>query len=106
MKTVEDLLDVIITKTSIDIVMIESIRRCYVHQTNEGTYDVAYVVSMGNSQYAIVVFHHNNDDAEIYTIHGHRHSSRIKQLRQCGFNDLDIHEITDFSLEEIRNLHT
>lgn len=102
MKSVEDLLDVIVTKTSIDMVMIESIRRCYVHQTPEGTYDVAYVLSMGNAQYTIVVFHHSDDEADIYTIHGHRHSTRIKQLRQCGFNDSDIHEITDFSMEEIR----
>ena len=103
MKTVEDLMDVILTKTNMDFVTIEQIRRCYVHQKSNGEYDVAFVVSEANAHDTIFVFNHMDDTVNIYTIHGHRHSGRIKQLRQCGFNDLDIHEITGFKMEEIQN---
>ena len=102
MKTIEDAMDVIMLKTTIDPVFIEQIRRCYVRQKSNGEYDVAFVVSEGNARDTIIVFNHKDDSTEIYAIHGHRHNTRIKQLRQCGFNDMDIHELTGFKLEEIQ----
>lgn len=94
MKTIREVLEILERDTKINGRAVTKVERVFVNLRPTGVYGYATIVTEPNALWYIVVESSVlNEDLKIHVIRGSREDSKIKQLKDCGFNDKDIDEL-------------